>query len=344
MLLQTCCAGLCLLLLSQSCWLEAARDLEKPVKCESITEATLGQEASFSCYFCLPMDVSQVTWQKINGSSFRNIATYNQTHGLQLLESFQRKARFTVEALNASAITLQNLTSEDASCYRCIFNVFPRGSFSSQDLCLKIRKSGNANKTEEKMLDMGSPNTRGIQKRIGLVVFFIGAVLATLILLIISLIKRKRRKLQMPRAHSTPEKEKCLQQDVSEQSESLKTPKVQGSAYQNERQTPGSELRKRIPTPMRYLEENKERVTWKRKKRLMFSMEAGSQDSTSHNIPQWELTELSNDELGRKLLNNSSDTEECEESELCPAQDTPCPTTGEKSSHQSSVARSPEEP
>ncbi|XP_015733940.1 uncharacterized protein LOC107321484 isoform X2 [Coturnix japonica] len=317
--------------------------LEEAVKCESITEAPLGQEANFSCDFLLHMDVLQVTWQKINGSSIRNIATYSRTYGLRLQESFQRKARLTVAALNTSAITLQNLTSEDTSCYRCIFNVFPYGSFSSPDLCLKIQNSGNANNPEVKMLVMGSPSMRGIQKIIGFVVVFIGALLATLILLIMGLIKRRKRRLQKHRAHRTPEKEEGLQEDVSEQSVSLETPKVQGSAYQNERQTPGSILRKRQPTPMRYLEEKKERETWRRNKRLVFSEEAGSQDSTSHNIPQGELTALSNDELLCTLLKNNSDTEECEESELCPALATPWPSTGEKSAHQSPVARSPEE-
>ncbi|XP_032303953.1 uncharacterized protein LOC107321458 isoform X1 [Coturnix japonica] len=281
MLLQACWAVLSLLLLCQSFWLEAARGLEEAVKCESINEATIGQEANFSCDFLLRMNVFQVTWQKINGSSFWNIATYSQIHGLRLQESFQRKACFTVAALNTSAIALRNLTSEDASCYRCIFNVFPYGSFSSPDLCLKIQNSGNTNnKIEDKMLGMGSTNTResvntsnpevkklyvgstntresgntnnkiedkmqvigspstrgisGIQKRIDLVVFFLGAVLGTLILLIVGLIKTRRRKLQKRRAHRTPEKEEGLQEDVSEQSVSLETPKVQGSAYQNE--------------------------------------------------------------------------------------------------------------
>uniref|UniRef100_A0A8C2U598 Uncharacterized LOC107321478 n=2 Tax=Coturnix japonica TaxID=93934 RepID=A0A8C2U598_COTJA len=342
MLLLSCWAGLCLLLLCQSCWLEAVRGLEEAVKCESITEATIGQEANFSCNFLLPLDVLQVTWQKINGSFFWNIATYNQAHGLRLQESFQRKTRFTVAALNTSAITLLNLTSEDASCYRCIFNVLLRGSFSSPELCLKIQKSGNANnKTEDKILDMGFSNTRGIQKRIGLVVFFIGAVLATLILLITWLIKRRRRKLQTHRPYSTPEKEKGLQQeDVCEQSGSLTMSKVQGSTYQNERQTPGSTPRKRLLKLWRNLEGNKERETWKRKKRLPISVEAGSQDSTIQNISHEELTDFSNDMLGCKLMKNNSDTEEYEESELCPALATPWPSTGEKSAHQSPVALS----
>uniref|UniRef100_A0A8C2YF67 Uncharacterized LOC107321458 n=2 Tax=Coturnix japonica TaxID=93934 RepID=A0A8C2YF67_COTJA len=335
------------------------------------------------------MNVFQVTWQKINGSSFWNIATYSQIHGLRLQESFQRKACFTVAALNTSAIALRNLTSEDASCYRCIFNVFPYGSFSSPDLCLKIQNSGNTNnKIEDKMLGMGSTNTResvntsnpevkklyvgstntresgntnnkiedkmqvigspstrgisGIQKRIDLVVFFLGAVLGTLILLIVGLIKTRRRKLQKRRAHRTPEKEEGLQEDVSEQSVSLETPKVQGSAYQNERQTPGSALLKWLLYLRRNWEEYKERETWKRNKRLPISDKAGSLDSTSRNISHVELNDLSNDMLGCKLMKNS-DTEECEESELCPALVTPWPSTGEKSAHQSPLARSPEE-
>lgn len=113
--------------------------LKEAVKCESVTEATLGEEANFSCDFLLPMDVFQVTWQKINGSSFQNIATYSQTRGLRLIGSFRRKARFARAALNTSVITLKNLTFEDVSCYRCIFNVFPHGSFSSKAMCLNIQ-------------------------------------------------------------------------------------------------------------------------------------------------------------------------------------------------------------
>ncbi|NXF33324.1 OX2G protein, partial [Nyctibius bracteatus] len=110
----------------------------KAVKSDSIIAAALGGEANFYCNFCLPMEVLQVTWQKRNGSSFQNIASYSPKHGLKRIGSFQKKVRFTRATLNASAITLQNLTFEDESCYRCIFNVFPYGSFS-KDICLNIQ-------------------------------------------------------------------------------------------------------------------------------------------------------------------------------------------------------------
>ncbi|KFQ98488.1 OX-2 membrane glycoprotein, partial [Nipponia nippon] len=112
--------------------------LKEAVKSDSIIVAALGGEANLYCNFSLWMDILQVTWQKINGSSFQNIATYSPNHGLRLIGSFQKKAHFTRATLEASAITLQNLTFKDESYYRCIFNVFPHGSFS-KDICLDIQ-------------------------------------------------------------------------------------------------------------------------------------------------------------------------------------------------------------
>ncbi|XP_068549286.1 OX-2 membrane glycoprotein-like [Anas acuta] len=132
-------AGICLLLLCRGCRLaEAASGVKEAVKSESFIAAALGGEANIYCNFSLSLDVLQVTWQKRNGSSFQNVATYSKTYGLRLIGSFQKKARFTTAALKASAITLQNLTFEDESCYRCIFNAFPDGSYS-KDTCLNIQ-------------------------------------------------------------------------------------------------------------------------------------------------------------------------------------------------------------
>ncbi|NXL55763.1 OX2G protein, partial [Chordeiles acutipennis] len=112
--------------------------LKEAVKSDSIIAAALGGEANLYCNFSLSMDVLQVTWQKKNGSSFLNIATYSPNHGLRMIGLFEKKVHFTRATLKASAITLQNLTFEDESYYRCIFNVFPHGSFS-KDICLNIQ-------------------------------------------------------------------------------------------------------------------------------------------------------------------------------------------------------------
>ncbi|NWX38620.1 OX2G protein, partial [Notiomystis cincta] len=103
--------------------------LKGSTQSDTIIIAALGGEANFYCDFSLLMfilmiilmDVLQVTWQKRNGASFQNMATYSPIHGLRLMASFQKKA---------SAITLQNITLEDESYYRCIFNVFRHGSIS----------------------------------------------------------------------------------------------------------------------------------------------------------------------------------------------------------------------
>uniref|UniRef100_A0A8C8AVG6 Ig-like domain-containing protein n=1 Tax=Otus sunia TaxID=257818 RepID=A0A8C8AVG6_9STRI len=103
-----------------------------------VITAALGGKANFSCNFLLSVEVLQVTWQKRNRSSFQNIATYNTNHGPNLIGAFQKNVHFTTASLKVSAITIQNLTFEDESCYRCIFNVFPHGSFST-DICLNIQ-------------------------------------------------------------------------------------------------------------------------------------------------------------------------------------------------------------
>ncbi|NXG78279.1 OX2G protein, partial [Baryphthengus martii] len=112
--------------------------VKEAVKSDSVITAALGGEANFYCNFSLSMDVLQVTWQKRNRTSFQNIATYSPKHGLRLIGPFQKKAYFTTATLKASAFTLQNLTFEDESYYRCIFNAFPHGSFS-KDVCLNIQ-------------------------------------------------------------------------------------------------------------------------------------------------------------------------------------------------------------
>ncbi|NXB72709.1 NECT1 protein, partial [Donacobius atricapilla] len=106
--------------------------LREAIQPDTITVAALGGEASIYCNLSLSIDVLQVTWQKSNGTSFQNMATYSPIHGLRLIGTFQKKMCFTRATPKASAITLQNLTLEDDSYYRCIFSVFHHGSFSKE--------------------------------------------------------------------------------------------------------------------------------------------------------------------------------------------------------------------
>lgn len=118
--------------------------LEEPIQSDTIIVAALGGEANIYCNFSFSMDVLQVTWQKRNGTSFQNMATYSSIHGQRLIGSFQKKVHFTRATPKASAITLQNLTLEDDSYYRCIFSVFRHGSFS-KDICLNIQSKFSNN-------------------------------------------------------------------------------------------------------------------------------------------------------------------------------------------------------
>uniref|UniRef100_A0A7M4ERI5 Ig-like domain-containing protein n=1 Tax=Crocodylus porosus TaxID=8502 RepID=A0A7M4ERI5_CROPO len=83
-----------------------------------------------SCNFTLPLDILQITWQKRKGYSFENIATSSKRHRPKSVGLFQNRVLFTNTSLNASSITLCNVTLQDEGDYKCLFNAFPHGSFS----------------------------------------------------------------------------------------------------------------------------------------------------------------------------------------------------------------------
>ncbi|NXS83335.1 NECT1 protein, partial [Erpornis zantholeuca] len=101
-----------------------------------------GGNVTFSCRSVTKEDVIQVTWQKETDGAEDNIATYTNSwllsHGLRLIGSFQKKVHFTRPTPKATAITLQNLTLEDESYYKCVFSVFCHGSIS-KEMCLNIQ-------------------------------------------------------------------------------------------------------------------------------------------------------------------------------------------------------------
>lgn len=92
---------------------------------------------TLKCNFIPSYDVLQVTWQKLEGSSFKNIATYSKAHGTKSIGPFNKRVCFNDTSLKASSITFRGVTLEDETCYKCIFNAFPHGSFS-RETCLIV--------------------------------------------------------------------------------------------------------------------------------------------------------------------------------------------------------------
>ncbi|TFK07802.1 CST complex subunit STN1 [Platysternon megacephalum] len=116
------------------------------VRCERVPAAVLGEDVTLKCNFTLSLDVLQVTWQKLEGSSFKNIATYSKAHGTKSIGPFNKRVCFNDTSLKASSITFRGVILEDETCYKCIFNAFPHGSFS-RETCL-IVQSISAVRTE----------------------------------------------------------------------------------------------------------------------------------------------------------------------------------------------------
>ncbi|KAM9582722.1 OX-2 membrane glycoprotein-like [Trichechus inunguis] len=96
--------------------------------------AVLGKNVTIFCNLTTPEDVLQITWQKIQDSSPQNIGTYSSRYGAKILPPYLD--RLHIEP-NPSFITIHEVTFEDEACYKCLFNVFPHGSYGGQ-ICLNI--------------------------------------------------------------------------------------------------------------------------------------------------------------------------------------------------------------
>ncbi|XP_038658120.1 nectin-4-like isoform X2 [Scyliorhinus canicula] len=117
--------------------LVAVRD-GKPLDVETQKNMTvlLGGNVTFSCTSHLE-DILQVTWQKLNGQSEINIATFSGKFGRNVLESFIGRVAFTQSKRQVSTIVLSGVKFEDEGCYQCVFNSFKSGQ-KTVKTCLTV--------------------------------------------------------------------------------------------------------------------------------------------------------------------------------------------------------------
>uniref|UniRef100_A0A8C3TWW9 Ig-like domain-containing protein n=1 Tax=Catharus ustulatus TaxID=91951 RepID=A0A8C3TWW9_CATUS len=94
------------------------------------TEVRMGKNATLRCALTEPKEVLQVTWQKESEESNENIATYSIANGLKIHEPYKDRMNFTSLELNETSITFWDSRMDDSGRYKCLFNVFPDGSYS----------------------------------------------------------------------------------------------------------------------------------------------------------------------------------------------------------------------
>uniref|UniRef100_UPI00398E32CC OX-2 membrane glycoprotein-like isoform X2 n=1 Tax=Pristiophorus japonicus TaxID=55135 RepID=UPI00398E32CC len=97
------------------------------VETQENMKAVLGGNVTFSCTTHLK-DILQVTWQKLNGQSVENVATFSEKFGPNVIGSFNGRAAFRQSEKEVSTIALSGVRLEDEGCYQCLFNTFPTGS------------------------------------------------------------------------------------------------------------------------------------------------------------------------------------------------------------------------
>ncbi|XP_043556717.1 nectin-1-like isoform X1 [Chiloscyllium plagiosum] len=117
-----------------TCLIVVEKDVN--VETQNIT-AVLGGNVTFSCT-SYSKDIQQVTWQKLNGQSEDNIATFSETNGGNFSVPFSGRAVFKPTKVQVSTIILSGVRLEDEGCYHCIFNTTRTGQNIGKT-CLTLR-------------------------------------------------------------------------------------------------------------------------------------------------------------------------------------------------------------
>lgn len=97
----------------------------------------MGGNVTLSCALTKRLEVLQVTWQKHSEESLDNIATYSIANGLKIHKPYEDRMNFTNLELNKTSITFWDTRMDDSGCYKCLFNVYPFGSFAG-NTCLTV--------------------------------------------------------------------------------------------------------------------------------------------------------------------------------------------------------------
>uniref|UniRef100_A0A667WJV6 OX-2 membrane glycoprotein-like n=1 Tax=Myripristis murdjan TaxID=586833 RepID=A0A667WJV6_9TELE len=107
------------------------------IQTQQTVMAALGQEALFNCRLTQSKDVLQVTWQRLLPDEEKNLATYNKKFGAKVNPPFQGKVEFESVGLQNCSIVIRKVTTQDESCYRCLFNTYPDGALTART-CLTV--------------------------------------------------------------------------------------------------------------------------------------------------------------------------------------------------------------
>ncbi|XP_055500544.1 nectin-1-like [Leucoraja erinacea] len=118
--------------------------------------AVLGENVTFTCTTHLK-GILQVTWQKLNGQSEDNIATFIEGFGPKVFGSFTDRGSILPSNKQESALVLSGVRLEDEGCYQCVFTTFPNGSNIGKT-CLTVLEKRSDEETQKNKTTVTNAN------------------------------------------------------------------------------------------------------------------------------------------------------------------------------------------
>ncbi|MCI4393557.1 hypothetical protein PGIGA_G00158870 [Pangasianodon gigas] len=101
--------------------------------------ASLGEDATFSCALPGAVGVKQVIWQQHrDDGTLRTIVTFTERSKPQVDDAFAGKVHVTVASVHTTTIVIKDVTFADEACYVCTFSVYPSGT-ERETACLTVQ-------------------------------------------------------------------------------------------------------------------------------------------------------------------------------------------------------------
>ncbi|XP_014350520.1 nectin cell adhesion molecule 1b [Latimeria chalumnae] len=107
----------------------------------------IGDQVVLRCTFSNPdpkIKITQVTWQKANNGSKKNVAIFHPSMGVSVLPAYKDRVEFRKPSLTDATIKMSNLELEDEGAYICEFATFPTGNRENQVNLTVLAKPTNS--------------------------------------------------------------------------------------------------------------------------------------------------------------------------------------------------------
>ncbi|XP_033623971.1 nectin-3 isoform X2 [Fukomys damarensis] len=134
-----------------------------PIIVEPHITAVWGKNVSLKCLIEVNETITQISWEKIQGTSTQTVAVHHPQYGFSVQGEYQGRVSFKNYSFNDATITLHNIGFSDSGKYICKAVTFPLGNAqSSTTVTVLVEPTVSLMRGQESLIDGGNETIAAI--------------------------------------------------------------------------------------------------------------------------------------------------------------------------------------